>query len=403
MNLPYFITWTKQAGAFSMELEKVSTHSFYIQEDLSTSLKKVTDLSSMSYQAGLGLKNTTITRAMKTQMNSFSMALPKHTFALKEEISNKLNQYAKRRNPKTGKLTKSYKTFFTLSGSEGIENALKMARQVTSRKIILARKDSYHGATMGALAVTGDWRNDQHPLPRQWTVRIPSPQEDPKGQMIEAIILKHGPDKIAAFCLETITGGNGVIIPHTAYYKKIQTLASRYKIKIIMDEVVCGVHRTGPFFGIDHYPFLKPDFIVMAKALTGGFFPLGAVLVCEKIAKYYDKNVLSCGLTNYAHPLGLAAIAGVFEVIEKTSFQKNVENLSKSLKKFADSLREKEIIVRQIGLLMAIELPSNISQEELIGKGVYISIINNNMIIAPHLNMPLKKLDHCLNIIKKFF
>ncbi len=387
-----------------MELEKVGHHSFSIHTTEDTPhLSKITDLSSMSYQASFGLKNSTITNAMKKQMGHFSMALPKHIFSLKEEIANKLNEKAKRISGKSGKVVKSYKTFFTLSGSEGIENALKMARQVTGRNVILARKRSYHGATMGALAITGDWRNEQHLLPRQWTVRIPGPEEDPKGQSIEKIILKHGAHKIAAFCLETITGGNGVIIPYPAYYKKIQSLAKRYQIKIIMDEVVCGVHRTGTFFGIDHYPFLKPDFIVMAKALTGGFFPLGAVLVCQKIAKFYDQNTLSCGLTNYAHPLGLAAVAGVFEIIESTKFQSNLQQAINALANFAQHLRDKALTVRQIGMLMAIELPHEITPKQIMTNGVYISVINQTMIIAPHLNMPVDQLERCLNKVKKFF
>lgn len=396
MDLPYFITWTKQEGAFTMPLQSAGRHSF----TLADSGRKILDLSSMSYQASFGLRNKVITDNMKVQMNDFSIALPKHTFPLKQEIANKLNHYAKRHHPSSGKISKQYKTFFTLSGSEGIENALKMARQITGRRIILARKRSYHGATMGALTVTGDWRNDNHLLPRQWTVRIPGPEDDPKGESLEAIIIKYGPEKIAAFCLETITAGNGVIIPPPSYYKKVQTLANRYNIKIIMDEVVCGAHRTGTFFGIDHYPFLKPDFIVMAKALTGGFFPLGAVLVCDKIANHYNKTVLSCGLTNYAHPLGLAAVAGVFKVIEEPSFKTNLHSLIKILSSFADKVQSKGFIIRHIGLLMAIELPKALTPEEIVGKGLYISVIKQTMILAPHLNMEPVKLERAL---KKVF
>ena len=404
MSLPYFITWSKQLVPYTMELERVSAHSFDI--NLGTKKKpihkKIVDLSSMSYQASFGLKNKTITNAIKEQINHFSMALPKHTFELKDHVSKELNKKAERFSPKTGKSTKTYKTFFTLSGSEGIENALKIARQVTGKNIILARKKSYHGATMGALSVTGDWRNDEHLLPRQWTVRIPEPDEDPRAEQIEGIILKHGADKIAAFCLETITGGNGVIIPHASYYKKIQSLATKYKIKLIIDEVVCGVHRTGPFFGIDHYPFLKPDFIVMAKALTGGFFPLGAVLVCEKISKYFNQHILSCGLTNYAHPLGLASVNAVLNMIKDKEFSTHRNKLEKALTHFANELENKDIKVRHIGLLMAIELPKALSTEQLIHNGIYASIQNQTMILAPHLNMPLVELERSIKKLNHF-
>ncbi len=396
MSRPYFITWTKQKEAYTLELEAVSAHSF--KDGKSNTL---IDLSSMSYQASFGLKNKTITDAIKNQINQFSIALPKHTFPLKDKVANFLNEKAKRTSP-SGKILETYKTFFTLSGAEGIENALKMARQVTGKNIILARKRSYHGATMGALSVTGDWRNEGHLLPRQWTVRIPGPDEDPKGELIESIILKHGAHKIAAFCLETVTGGNGVIIATPAYYKKVQALAKRYDIKIIMDEVVCGVYRTGTFFGIDHYPFLRPDFIVMAKALTGGFFPMGALLVNQKIAQYYDKNTLSCGLTNYAHPLGLAAIDAVLEISESKKFQENLSKINQQLESLASELKSNSFIVRQMGALMAIELPINVKQEQLISIGLYISIINQTMIVAPHLNMDLKLLATSLKKLKTF-
>jgi taurine---2-oxoglutarate transaminase len=396
-SLPYFITWTAQKYAKTFELLKTTQHELIIQKKGSKSTLKIVDLSSLSYQASFGLKNKNIMDALKEQAAVFPMALPKNTFDLKEKVAKKLNQLAARKSSPQGKIVKQYKTFFTLSGAEGIENALKIVRQVTGRNIILARKRSYHGATMGALAITGDWRNNHHLLPRQWTIRIPEPDEDPKGEKLEAIILKHGPQKIAAFCLETITGGNGVVIPPASYYKKIHSLATKYKIKMIMDEVVCGVHRTGPFFGIDHYPFLKPDFIVMAKGLTGGLFPMGAVLVCEKIAKYYQDHILSCGLTHYGHPLGLACVDSVLKMTSDKKFLKHLDLLTLILSRYKEDIEGLGLIVRQKGLLMAIDFPQNIPLEKFIENGVYLSVINNSLIIAPHLNIPEKLLNQSLN------
>lgn len=403
MELPYFITWSKQKAPTTLELSKNSPHAFHIVEGSTyrPHLKKIVDLSSMSYQASFGLRNKMITEAIKKQMSLFSIALPKHTFDLKKEVSLRLIEKAKRYSPQTGKLSKDYKCFYTLSGSEGIENALKMARQLTGKNIILARKKSYHGATMGALSVTGDWRNDEHLLPRQWTVRIPGPEEDPKGEGIERIILKHGSNKIAAFCLETITGGNGVYIPHPLYYKKIQSLANKYKIKIIMDEVVCAVYRTGPFFGIDHYPFLKPDFIVCAKAISGGFFPIGCVLVCNKLSKRYDDKILSCGLTHYAHPLGLSAIKATLDLTEQRSFQKHADEILMILTEFARDLSFRGFKVRHIGHLMAIEIQDKLTIESLIENGIYASIIRENLILAPHLNTPIRLLKSSLKTLNK--
>ncbi len=375
-----FFTWTKQEKALSLDLDHCEDH-YFVSGD-----QRWLNLSSISYQTHFGLKNKFILKAIKDQMKAFSMASPKHNFKLKEAVSEELIK----RTP-----SQQYKVFYTLSGAEGIENALKMARQITGKKKILALKNSYHGATMGALSITGDWRNDPHLLPRQWTMRLPEHHGDPEAIKLQKYLTKLKNSKaindIAAICLETITGGNGVFIPSQKWMKTISTFCRQNNILLILDEVVCAAHRTGPFFGFEHYPFLKPDFIVMAKGISGGYIPFGAVLVSKKCAKYYDKNVLACGLTNYAHPLGLAATKAILELTTQESFIKKKESNEETLLKWSQKLSLLGYTTRLKGSLMAVEnIPFEL--KDLFQKGVYGAIQKGTLIMAPPLTLPKKHL-----------
>jgi taurine--2-oxoglutarate transaminase len=379
-DLPYFITWTAQNQAKTLPIEKVDQNFFYSGKN------KWLNLSSISYQASFGLKNKRILDSIREQSQRFSMASPKHIFELKERVSQEIIK-------RTGS---NYKCFYVQSGSEGIENAIKMVRQYSNRKIILAQHNSYHGATMGALALTGDWRNDNHLLPRQWTKRFPSPQEDPKGEKLNKLIEKVGPSKIAALCLETITGGNGVFIPPQTWFKNLSQTLKKHKILLILDEVVCAGHRTGPFFGYQNFKGVNPDFIVTAKAMTGGYFPLGVVLVGEKIAKFYNKNTLSCGLTNYAHPLGLAALKAVLDLTYEKSFHDHLFKVEREFDNFFNRLKQSGIKTRHIGMLGAIEVGDKVDLQDIFNIGLYCGLQNKRIILAPHLNIPQKVLSNGL-------
>lgn len=370
-ELPYFITWTKQDGALTLPLDRVDQDYFY------SGKKKWLNLSSISYQASFGMNNKSILNEMKKQMDKFSLASPKQTFKLKQTVSEELIERTKG----------NYKCFYTQSGSEGIENALKMARQISGKKIILSQARSYHGATMGSLAITGDWRHEEHLLPLEWTKKIPDPQEDPEGEKLEAFVREVGPSHIAAICVETITGGNGVYAPSSKWYKKLMELKKLYGFYIILDEVVCAAHRTGPFMGFHNFRGLKPDFIVTAKAMTGGYFPLGVLLVSDNLAKFYDQEILSCGLTNYGHPLGLAALKAVLKITKTSRFKDGIDARQKILKEFLREMRKNGLVTRQHGLLAAIELNNKVLATDLFQNGIYGAIQNDTLILAPSLVM----------------
>lgn len=372
MNWPYYFTWTAQNHATPLSLDACDDYHFLNGDH------KVLDLSSISYQASFGLRNQVITDSISHQLAAFSLSSPKHTFTLKNEVSDKLLKT----------LNLSGKIFYTVSGAESVENALKMARQIRKAPKVLARQNSYHGATLAALSVTGDWRHDAHQTLDDWTIRIPDHLEDPDGSRLEAIILEHGPDNIAAFCLETTTGGNGVFSPPEAWYQEVQRLCDHYGIMLILDEVICGFGRTGKVFGFHHYPFLKPDLVCLSKGISGGYIPFGALYTNNKIAQFYEKETLSAGLTNYAHPLGLAALQGVQKITEQEGFFEHVHRLEKILKDFGKSLKDTISDYRVHGALMAIDLKHQLNINMAVSKGLYFIIQPDRLILAPALTMP---------------
>lgn len=175
--------------------------------------------------------------------------------------------------------------FFTNGGAEANENAIRIARLVTGRHKILARYRSYHGGTGASLSATGD--------PRRWAmepgmpgiIHVPHPYKGPaRGTLsgaealaeIEEVVMLEGPQTIAAFLMEPVTGTNGIHVPPTGYLEGLRALCDRHGILLICDEVMSGFGRTGEWFAVDHFKVV-PDILTMAKGLTSAYVALGAL------------------------------------------------------------------------------------------------------------------------------
>ena len=203
------------------------------------------------------------------------------------------------------------RVYYSNSGSEANEKAFKMIRQIAHKKYggtkhkILYRERDYHGTTIGALSAGGqDERNAQYGPFAPGFVRVPhcleyrrheqegAPVENYglwAAEQIEKVILAEGPDTVGGLCLEPVTAGGGVITPPEGYWQKVQEICDKYGVLLHIDEVVCGVGRTGEWFGYQHYG-VKPDFVTMAKGLASGYAAIAALVTTEEVFDAFKDN-----------------------------------------------------------------------------------------------------------------
>jgi taurine--2-oxoglutarate transaminase len=257
--------------------------------------------------------------------------------------------------------------FFTNGGAEANENAIKIARQYTGRHKVMSFYRSYHGGTAGAMMLTGD--------PRRWAaepgipgvVHVLNPYHGvQKGwdtaqvalDRIEETIELEGPDKIAAFFIEPVTGTNGVLVPPDGFIKGIRELCTKYGILMVADEVMSGFGRTGEWFAVDHWRVV-PDLLTMAKGLTSAYVPLGAVGMRRAIADHFKDTVFSGGLTYNSHPLGCATALATLQVYEDDHLCDNARRMGAVMKDLMAGLHARHGIVgecRSLGLFGVVEL-----------------------------------------------
>jgi taurine---2-oxoglutarate transaminase len=374
MKTPYFYSWTKQAGFSPFEVE-LGEHDEFVQPNG----KRVYDFTSTSFQTSFGHSNRLIIDAITRQLGQMPIASPKAAFPLKTEVSQKL----------LGLLGfNDGKVFYTVSGAESVENALKMARRITGKPVILARKRSYHGASLGAMSVSGDWRSDEHLNFTQGTERIPEPDKDPDASGVREVVKRVGAERIAAVIVEPISGTNGVVIPPEGWFQGLRRVCDEFGILLICDEVLCGFHRCGSAFAFQGFQ-VRPDMVCMSKAISGGYIPFGAVWVNSEMARFYDEQVLVGGLTNFAHPLGLAALSGVLSQISEPSFRENLNLLEQTFSAKIQELaaRRAATAVRVRGMLAAIEFGERVlpTWHQFVQEGLYVYTKGSMLILAPPL------------------
>ncbi|HET9850978.1 MAG TPA: aminotransferase class III-fold pyridoxal phosphate-dependent enzyme, partial [Candidatus Limnocylindrales bacterium] len=259
------------------------------------------------------------------------------------------------------------KVFFTLGGAEAIENAMKLARHHTGRYKVLARYRAYHGATFGAMTLTGDprrWPNEpgivgvvRYPDTHRWGEKEPRPAAEAL-QGLEDVIRYEGAHTIAAVFLETIVGTNGILIPPDGYLQGVREICTRNNILMVCDEVMAGFGRTGRWFGVDHWDVV-PDLMTMAKGLTSSYLPLGAVAMRHEIAEAFESKMFYGGLTYSSHPVSLAAALATINVYEEDDLIGNARRLGPVMQAHHQRLAEKHPSVgatRNLGLFGIIDL-----------------------------------------------
>lgn len=259
------------------------------------------------------------------------------------------------------------KVFFTLGGAEANENAIRIAKAVTGRHKILARYRSYHGATYATITLTGDprrWANEPgmpgviHVLDPYHGTQRGSDDAATALAYLEETIQLEGPDTIAGFILEPVTGTNGILIPPDGYLQGVRELCDRHGILLIADEVMSGFGRTGEWFAINHWGVV-PDIVTMAKGLTSSAVPLGAVGLRPDVYRYFDDHVFWGGLTYNSHPLALAAALATIRVYEEDGLIEHSAKMGEVMARHHHELLDRHPsvgLVRNIGLFGIVEL-----------------------------------------------
>ena len=285
------------------------------------------DFASQLVNVSIGHQHPKVIAAIKEQADRLCTIGP----GMAEESRSELARLLAEVTP--GDLTMS---FFTNGGAEANENAIKLARWYTGRHKIIARYRSYHGATAGAITLTGD--------PRRWpaepgipgvvrmfdpyTYRCPAGHPDPcpvctGAPHLEEILQYEGADTVAAVILETITGTNGVIVPPDGYLQAIREVCDRHGILLICDEVMAGFGRSGRWFACEHWDVV-PDILTVAKGLNSGYVPLGAMVINQRLADWVQNQYFAGGLTYSGHVLACASAVASIEAFREEAHRREL-------------------------------------------------------------------------------
>ena len=407
-----FFSWSVQSAVNPIPMVKAQGIYFWDADG-----KRYLDFSSQLMNMNVGHQHPKVVRAIQEQAGTLSYAHPGVATEPRGLLGEKIAQIS------PGNLKKS---FFCLGGAEANENAIKIARFYTGRHKIMARYRSYHGATHGAIALTGDYRRlpVEPAMPGVVHFLDPYCYRCPFGwtkdschreciSHVEEIIQYEGPDQIAAIFMEGVTGSNGLIVPPDDYWPRVREICTKYGILLVSDEVMSGWGRTGKWFAVDHWNVV-PDMITTAKGITSGYVPLGAVIVSEPIADFFDDRMLYCGLTYSGHPLACAAGIATIEAYEEDALLENATQVGKYLGARLEAIKNAHASVgdvRYIGLFSALEIVNNkltkFPIDPLVETAKYLRVnglftfnFHNILFVVPPLCITTEQLDEGLQIIE---
>ena len=358
-----FWTWSAQSHVNPIPIKSAKGVYFW-----DTAGKRYLDLNSMVMCVNIGHGDERVIEAMVDQARELPFAGPGMATKPRALLGKILSEIT------PAGLTKF---LYTLGGADANENAIKFARAYTGKHKILTRYRSYHGASYGAIALTGDPRRVAwEPTVMPGVVHFLDPyryrstfhrtnpdiseEEFSRDYLnhLEEIILYEGPDTIAAVMLESVTGTNGILIPPKGYMQGVRELCDKYHILMISDEVMSGFGRTGEWFAVDHWQ-VKPDIMTMAKGLTSGYAPLGCVAMRPEIAATFNEKVFEGGLTYNGHPISLAAAIANIRVMQEDHLVEKAKSTGLVMADMLAELVERHPSVgevRSIGLFGVIEL-----------------------------------------------
>jgi taurine--2-oxoglutarate transaminase len=411
-----FGTWRRQKNWAPLHIVDADGCEF-----IDSNGKHYLDFSSQLMCVNLGHKNPAVINAIVEQARTLPYIAPGYATTARAELSRMLLDVL----PEG-----LVKFFFTTSGTEANEAAIKIARMFTGKTKIIARYRSYHGSTMASIAATGD--------PRRWPVepgakgqgvvfapevncyRCPIRHEYPGCDIACVDYLEHmieNESDVAAVLVEPVVGTNGVLVPPPEYFPRLRKICDRHGVLLIADEVMTGWGRTGEWFAVNHWN-VQPDILVTAKGITSAYVPLGLCATTARIASYFDDHYFAHGHTYEAHPMTLAPAIATIREMQRLNLVERSRVMGRYL---GEKLMELTLThpsigdVRGLGLFWAVDLvkngatknPMNTMADKLGGKplvvdqvaaemmknGVAVQPWISHLVIAPPLIIEKSEID----------
>ncbi|UWQ89381.1 aminotransferase class III-fold pyridoxal phosphate-dependent enzyme [Rhodobacteraceae bacterium M382] len=392
--------------------------------------KRYLDFQSQLVNANLGHQHPKIIQAIKDQADKLCYISPAMGSDVRSELAAIMNEIT------PDNITS---TFFTTGGSAANETAIRVARHYTGRTKIIARYRSYHGATGGALSLTGDPRHhltraDMPGIVRMldpYVYRLPTGHTDPAkcpvaqgGPHLEELLMYENPNTVAAVILEPIVGTNGILVPPDGYLQSIKATCEKYGILLIADEVMAGFGRTGKWFAVNHWG-VQPDIITSAKGINSGYVPLGTMSVSTEIHNWLRDTPLPGGLTYAGHPLACASGVAAIRAMQEEDTLAHATAMGETLRAELHKLAEKHPCIGDIrgkGMFNGIELVKNRATREplvpfaakgdaakpmndmmgyAMNNGLYLSFFSNVIRLTPPLNISHEDLMSGIEILDR--
>jgi len=358
-------TWAKSGAVTPLPIERAEGVYFWTPEG-----KRFLDFNSQLMCTNIGHSHPEVLAKMKSALDEqllyvFPAAATKYRGLLGERLAKlvpgNINTF-----------------FFTLGGAEANENAIRAARLYSGKFKILARYRSYHGATNLCMQLTGDprrWANEpgspgvvhvMDPQPYDFSFGATEAERTEQNlRYLEEVIMYEGADNIAAMIIEPVTGTNGILPPPEGYLRGLRDLLTKHGILMICDEVMAGFGRTGKWFSFEHGEIV-PDIVSMAKGLTSGYVPLGAVGLSDPIAAHFQENVFWGGLTYNSHTFGCATALAVLDVMEDEQLPQRAASMESVMREHLERLKAKHPSVKDyrcIGMFAMLDLQKNSAGE----------------------------------------
>jgi adenosylmethionine-8-amino-7-oxononanoate aminotransferase len=329
--------------------------------------------------------------------------------------------------------------FFTSGGAEATESSLKTARFFwkaagkPEKVKFISRIKGYHGVTMAAMAATGlpvywpmfeprmpGFSHIESPYPYRFVNKTPELSDGvAAANLLEAAILREGPETVAAFIAEPVQGAGGVIVPQDDYFGRIRQICDQYEVLFIADEVITGFGRTGKWFALEHYG-VQPDIVQFAKGITSGYLPLGGIGISDRIRAAIDsvppEQRWMHAFTYSGHPTTCAVALANIAIIDREGLVERAATTGAYLNQSLLELEELPSVgnVRGKGMMAAVELVANKETKEpfpasanmgarvgkeLVKRGLYTRILGDTILLAPPLVTPTATVDRIVQIL----